>query len=173
MGRLRDLKFAVLDMCAPNRRFDIFDVSGSDSNDGDDGSRRRTEKRDNQMGVSRVVALLVTASGDSHRDVAEHASGYLRAHLESRKNCTTARKNPVVSSSSDDRREIGDGEETGRNNENGFGLTLLGDPLRLACELLFRALGDLVASNALVLQTQPNGAAVIGLGHSNTGGGGD
>ena len=49
-------------------------------------------------------------------------------------------------------------------------MTLLGDPLCLACELLFRALGDLVASNALVLQTQPDGAAVLGLGHSNTGG---
>ena len=60
--RLRDLKLALLTLLAPTRRWALL--------------------MNNPLGTCQTVAILVAVSGDSHLDVAERASSYLKAYLD-------------------------------------------------------------------------------------------
>ena len=65
--RLKEFKLALIQIIAPARRWAIFMNSIGSST---------------SLGTCRTMALLVTASGDGHPEVADRAKGYLNAHLE-------------------------------------------------------------------------------------------
>ena len=116
-SRLKELKFSLLDFIAPCRRFDLFNVS----------ERTRFADDTSRIATSRAVALLVVCSGDQNIDVAERASSYLKAHLDSMRNASNKENNSISDPV----------------------LELLGDPIALACELLSAVLGGIIASNAI------------------------
>jgi len=116
---LKELKYLILDFLAPCR-FDAFDLSGM---------IRKSSV--NPLVASRVVSLLVVASGDSHMDVAERATSYLKAYIDSRKNI------------------IFDSQYDQRNRNETITNMILGDPVLLLCELMTLTLGDIVATRAM------------------------
>ena len=124
-SRLKDLKLVLLDFIAPCRRFDVFDAA-----------KRPDLENKPALSTARAVALLVVASGDQNLDVAERASSYLKAHMDSLRNMTRKGKE-----------SDGDGDRQS-NEERGTG-DLLGDPIALICGLLTTLLGDIIAGNAI------------------------
>jgi len=125
-SRLKDLKIILLDFIAPCRRFDLFNVS----------SRKACEDDSSRIATSRAVALLVICSGDQNLDVAERASSFLKAHLDSMRN-TTKKKSESI------------GTNDYQNNASDQVLGLLGNPIALVGELLSAVLGGIIASNAI------------------------
>lgn len=81
-SRLCDFKTRLLEWIAPSRRWGLFtvDVSSADASEGRDGLSISY-----LHGLSRSLALLVTASGDSMQGVTEPAKQYLKQHWDSRR----------------------------------------------------------------------------------------
>lgn len=125
-GRLRDLKLSILDFIAPCRRFDIFNAAGG--NHASEGNVLKEAR-------SRAVALMVLATGDPHLDVAEKASSYLKAHMDSLRNKTDSKNS---------------NKET--NTSNAFSSSLLGHPICLALSLLRLVLGDIISDNIIPME---------------------
>jgi proteasome component ECM29 len=125
-SRLKDLKIALLEFVAPCRRFDLFNISG----------RNVLMDETSRVATSRAVALMVVCSGDQNLDVAERASSFLKAHLDSMRNTTkTGHDNISI-----------DGVQ---KNSSDQVLNLLGNPIALLSELLSAVLGGIIASNAI------------------------
>ena len=149
--RLRELKLSVLEFIAPCRRWAVFQGDSVGSSDGIivGGSEQRG------MGTARTVALLAVASGDAHQDVAERASDYLKAHMDSLRTVSRGEKNDASSSSPDDPSQ---GE--GKMDDSLASHPLLGDPIALAIGLLTLVLGDSIAES-LVLKAFPDSSPSV------------
>ena len=134
-ARLRDLKLCLLDFVAPRRRWAPFQ-----------GMEEEYDKGTSNLGVARSVALLVVTSGDRHPDVAERASSYLKAHMDTFRN---------VSSKDSGQGSSGDQKSTG--------LALLGDPIILTCSLLSLVLGENVAARIVGQRVHVTAKACLGV----------
>ena len=148
--RLRELKLSVLEFIAPCRRWAVFQGDSLGLSDGAGGG---SEQRG--LGTARTVALLAVASGDAHQDVAERASDYLKAHMDSLRTVSRGERNDVSSSSPDDpsggEREVDDSLPAH---------PLLGDPIALAICLLALVLGDSIAES-LILKALPTSSSKV------------
>eukprot|EP00978_Attheya_sp_CCMP212_P004710 scaffold10348_cov54-Attheya_sp.AAC.3 len=132
-ARLAEIKMGILDVVAPCRRWAFF--AGPTGN----GDTAINNARDsNALGTARTVALLLATTGDSHPDVAERASSYLRAHMDSMRNITSTKDEKPSS------------DNTATNGDAGTSLSpLFGDVISLTCGLLGLVLGDTVANMAI------------------------
>jgi len=148
VGRLRDLKLSVLEFIAPCRRWALFQGDAVASGGGVGGGGQGC------MGTARTVTLLAVASGDAHQDVAERASDYLRAHMDSLR----GENSGVSSSSPDDPTMLGESETKLDGSLSSH--PLLGNPIALALELLTLVLGDSIAES-LVLQALPDSSSQV------------
>jgi len=87
-GRLVTFKNRILQWIAPNRRWCLFLGNNDDSDDNhDDNNNNKVNNSSSHLllGRSRMVALLVIASGDSSKDVSESAKQYLKQYFDSQR----------------------------------------------------------------------------------------
>lgn len=151
VARLRELKLHMLDLIAPSRRWSLFLSEIRDDNDetlsNDEISNDNQGSRgDEGIGAARTVALLVSASGSEHQDVAERARSYLKAHMDSLRNVT---RNDLASTIISTRSPPIEGS-TGKAEMPLHHHPLLGNPIILTVRLLSLCLGDSVAQSILL-----------------------
>lgn len=153
MIKLKELKCCILDCVAPCCRWSFFDSPTTDTTTTDRTIDKKNNKEEEKRRIyarARTIALLIIATGDIHLDVAERASLYLKTHLDSMRNATTANtttnssnQNPTAILGSIKKNKLQNNSTTSADIPTIF----LGSPITLSCELLSFVIGDVMADH--------------------------
>jgi proteasome component ECM29 len=142
--KLRDFKVAVLVFVAPSGKWAIFQPPSSTNMQQQQKHQQQQQPPfESNMGIARNVALLVVSSGDSHMDVAQKGTSYLKMYLDTVKRAATTATTET---------QYADMSATATSSLASLTSTtasVVGAPVSLACELLGLVLGGYGSASIL------------------------
>jgi len=177
-GRLRDLKLAFLDFIAPSRQWDLFHISQKQKNESENEKENENEssqhhqqqqdKMASAISTARVVSLMVVSTGDTHIDVTERASAYLKFHMDSMRNQTSTNTSASAGASTNTSTSTNNSTNSNtthdpsgtKNRQESNSSYLLGQPITLTCSLMKLVLGDILSENIIASSSSSSSTTI-------------